>query len=285
MELIPASQFDFEQLTDAYNRTRIDYIVPMPMSVARLREYIHVYDVDLSASCVAVDGVEGLAGLLMMGVREKQGWITRMGVLPDKRRQGLGRVLMDYALEQAVGRGLRAMWLEVIKNNTPAQTLFERYGFAETRELLVVRRPPGPLAEPKKAGATVRRVTTLDHEEALILLAHRRERANWLNETTSMQNVRNLTALLVELNDGSRGWVSYHASILQLTRIIVEVTVGDPATVGAAVLRVLHQRHSTQDAVAENFAASDPKWPGFQEVGYFEAFRRIEMVKDVKHDT
>jgi hypothetical protein len=100
-----------------------------------------------------------------------------------------------------------------------------------------------------------------------------------------MQNVRNLTALLVEFTDGSRGWVSYHASILQLTRIIVEVTVGEPAAVAAAVLRVLHQRHSTQDAVAEYFAASDPKWPGYKEVGYFEAFRRIEMVKNVKRDT
>jgi ribosomal protein S18 acetylase RimI-like enzyme len=171
MELIPASQFDFEQLTEAYNRTRIDYIVPMPMSVARLREYIHVYDVELPASCVVVDKEEGLVGLLMMGIREKEGWITRLGVLPDKRRQGLGQILMDFAMEQASTRGLNRMWLEVIKNNTPAQTLFERYGFSETRELLVVRRPPGPNAppaEPKQTGLTIRRVTTLDHEEALI---------------------------------------------------------------------------------------------------------------------
>lgn len=281
MELIPASEFNFEQLTEAYNRTRIDYIVPMPMSVARLREYVTLYDVDLSASCVAVDAEEGLAGLLMIGIREGQGWITRLGVLPDKRRQGLGRILMDYALAQARQRGLHTMWLEVIKNNTPAQNLFERYGFEETRELIVARRPPAPIPA-KKEGAAVRRVTTLDHEEALMMLAFRRERANWLNETASMQNVRNLTALLVELADGSRGWVSYHASILQLTRIVVEATAGEPAAVAAAVLRVLHQRHATQDAVAENFAASDPKWPGFQEVGYFEAFRRIEMVKVIR---
>jgi ribosomal protein S18 acetylase RimI-like enzyme len=280
MELIPASEFNFEQLTEAYNRTRIDYIVPMPMSVARLREYVTLYDVDLSASCVAVDE-KGLVGLLMVGIREGQGWITRLGVLPDKRRQGLGRVLMGYAMDQARQRGLHTMWLEVIKNNTPAQTLFERHGFQETRELIVARRPPAPIP-PKKEGVAIKRVTTLDHEEALILLAYRRQRANWLNETASMQNTRNLTALLVELSDGSRGWVSYHASILQLARIVVETMSGDPAAVAAAVLRVLHQRHATQDAVAENFAAFDLKWPGFQEVGYFEAFRRIEMVKVIR---
>jgi ribosomal protein S18 acetylase RimI-like enzyme len=282
MELIPASEFNFEQLTEAYNRTRIDYIVPMPMSVARLREYVTVYDVDLTASCVAMDEEEGLAGLLMMGIREQQGWITRLGVLPDKRRQGLGRILMDFALAQAQQRHLEAIWLEVIKDNSPAQTLFERYGFRETRELMVARRPPEPVPA-KKEPIPVRRVTTLDHEEALILLAHRRERVNWLNETASMQNARNLTALLVELSDGSRGWVSYHASILQLTRIVVETMVGNPAAVAGAVLHVLHQRHATQDAVAENFAVADPKWAGFQEVGYFEAFRRIEMVKPMRN--
>ncbi len=41
----PASAFPLEALTDAYNQTRIDYIIPMPMNVTRLREYIHNYDV------------------------------------------------------------------------------------------------------------------------------------------------------------------------------------------------------------------------------------------------
>jgi hypothetical protein len=30
IELVPASQFTLDELTAAYNQTRVDYIVPMP---------------------------------------------------------------------------------------------------------------------------------------------------------------------------------------------------------------------------------------------------------------
>ena len=57
--LIPTNQFSVEELTEAYNQTRVDYMVPMPMNATRLREYIHVYDVDLAQSLVAVDDSHG----------------------------------------------------------------------------------------------------------------------------------------------------------------------------------------------------------------------------------
>jgi hypothetical protein len=82
MKLVPADNFDLEQLTKAYNQTRVDYIVPMPMNEARLRDYINCYDVDLSASWVAVEG-SVMLGLGMLGVRRGRGWITRVGVLPS----------------------------------------------------------------------------------------------------------------------------------------------------------------------------------------------------------
>ena len=46
-QVVPASHFTMEQLADAYNQTRVDYVVPMPMSVARLVEYVNVYNVDI----------------------------------------------------------------------------------------------------------------------------------------------------------------------------------------------------------------------------------------------
>ena len=66
MDLHPASKFTFEQLTNAYNETRVDYLVPMPMNVARLMEYCRVYDVSLEHSCVAVEG-DVMLGLGMLG--------------------------------------------------------------------------------------------------------------------------------------------------------------------------------------------------------------------------
>lgn len=278
MELLPASRFTFEQLTEAYNQTRIDYLVPMPMNVARLREYIHVYDVDLDTSCVAVHGEEML-GLGMIGIRGNRGWITRLGVLPNIRHKGTGTNIVQKLIEQSQKTAMQAIWLEVIRGNAPAYNLFLKLGFHEVRELIVARRPPSPQL-PDRPTNNIKRVTMLNHEEAIILLSHRPERPNWLNETASMQNARNLSALLVELENGGRGWVTYHAGLLQLTRIVVEVVTGDPVEVTTAVLQTLHQRHKRQDAIAENLP-EDERWVGFQQAGYFDAFRRIEMVKEL----
>jgi ribosomal protein S18 acetylase RimI-like enzyme len=281
MDLVPASKFTYEELTHAYNQTRVDYLVPMPMNVARLKEYSRVYDVDLDSSVVVVDWENDnlIYGLGMLGVRDNRGWITRLGVLPFGRRMGIGGQLMDGLIASAARLRLAQVWLEVIKDNDPAHRMFRRYGFVETRELVVARRPPNPEDRPNIEDR-VKRVTPLNHEDAIILLSHRQERANWLNQTKSMQNVHNLSGLLVELRNGGRGWVTYHAGLLQITRIIVEVTVGDPTEVTATVLQVLHQRYKRQDAIAENMC-DDAQWLGFQQAGYFESFRRIEMVKEM----
>lgn len=280
MELLTADQFTFEELTDAYNQTRMDYVVPMPMNVTRMMEYTRVYDIDIHSSCVVYDReTELILGLGMLGLRANRAWVTRLGVLPYGRRLGTGSALMNGLIEQADRHNVSTIWLEVIKGNSPAHALFHKFGFSEFRELLVTRRPPNPDLNPD-ALSRVKRVTSLNHEDAIILLSHRKEKPNWLNDIETFQNVRNLSALLVELHHGGRGWVTYHAGLLQLTRIVVEVTVGDEAEVAESVLSVLHQRHKRQDAIAENFCPGGI-WEGFQRVGYFESFRRIEMRKEL----
>lgn len=278
MEIIPADRYTFEQLTEAYNQTRVDYLIPMPMNVARLREYAHVYDIELASSCVATEDTIML-GLGMLGVRKGRAWITRLGVLPSGRRQGVANALMTDLITQAKKHDFDAIWLEVIEGNAPAHALFRKFGFKETRDLIVARRPPTP--DTTVPPTRIKRVTTLDHEEAIILLSHRQKHPNWLNQTETLQNVRNLSALIVELKDGSRGWITYHAGLLQLTRILVEVTAGDPVEVTAACLNVLHQRHKRQDAKTENIL-DDEQWAGYKKAGYIESFRRLEMIHKIK---
>ena len=277
MDVLSADRFTIEELTEAYNQTRIDYVVPMPMNVAKMREYARVYDVSLSHSVVAI-GDELMLGLGMLGVRQDRCWITRLGVLPFGRRMGTGGTLMAALIEQGMKSNLSQVWLEVIKGNTPAHVMFTHFGFVETRELIVARRPP--TGETVELPQEIERVTTLDHEEAIILLSHRQKRPNWLNQTETMQNVHNLSGLLVETKGGGRGWVTYHAGLLQLTRIVVEVVAGDPVDMTATVLHVLHQRHKRQDAIAEN-VPDDEQWPGYEKAGYFDSFRRLEMMKEL----
>jgi hypothetical protein len=127
-------------------------------------------------------------------------------------------------------------------------------------------------------GITITQVSTLDRTEILRRMGQREIRPNWLLETESMQNIPNLSAFLIELSNGGRGWVSYTASMFKLSRICVEVLAGDIPQVTAAALLILHRYNPVQDAIMENLPSADPRWPGFQTMGYFDAFRRIEMV-------
>jgi [ribosomal protein S18]-alanine N-acetyltransferase len=57
--------------------------------------------------------------------------ITNIAVLPSYRGQGLGDRLMQSMIEIAKEMGAVTMTLEVRVSNTPAQTLYKKFGFTE----------------------------------------------------------------------------------------------------------------------------------------------------------
>jgi ribosomal protein S18 acetylase RimI-like enzyme len=230
-ELIPAKAFSYEELTEAYNTTRVDYIVPMPMNANKLREYVETYDVDMEASAVAVDGNEVL-GLGMLGVRKNRAWITRLGVIRNNRRNGTGEGLVDHLIDQAQQRDQVSIILEVIEDNTPAYSLFTKKGFKDTRDLLVLRRPPNDVIPPHPEA----QFQTLGYKDALELLQRRCSIPSWLDEYQSLVNAGNLSALCVTLPDNSQGWLVYQNTIFQLARLVIQTEVGDPLKVGRALL-------------------------------------------------
>ncbi|MCC6259790.1 MAG: GNAT family N-acetyltransferase [Anaerolineales bacterium] len=271
IKLLPASDFTLAELTGIYNQTRVDYLVPMPMNAARLAEYISTYDVSLKNSLVAKQGDE-LRGVAMLGVRPDRAWITRLGVIPTTRRTGVGEALTVGLLEQAERLKLNFDMLEVIKNNTPAHTLFRKLGFYEVGELLVLRRslilPPDPV---------VAEAERLDRAEALILVGRNRGTQPWTNQSESLLNAQEVSGLHVTLVDGSRGWLVYQRQKFTLTRFIYKTEVGDPVRVAYAFLSHLHQQYPRLDTQLENIQVNDPHLPAFYKMGYVESFRRIEM--------
>jgi ribosomal-protein-alanine N-acetyltransferase len=68
-------------------------------------------------------------GFVLCWLIEDQCDLLSMGVLPDYRRDGVGQMLLDYALVEARHMGASSMMLEVNINNTAAQTLYEAQGF------------------------------------------------------------------------------------------------------------------------------------------------------------
>jgi ribosomal protein S18 acetylase RimI-like enzyme len=271
IKLLPASHFSIDDLTAIYNQTRVDYMVPMPMNAARLAEYISVYDVDLEHSLVAMQG-DDLRGVAMLGVREGRSWITRLGVIPTTRRNGVGEALMIGLIEQAERLNIQFDMLEVIKNNTPAHTLFHKLGFYEVGELLVLRRSPTPPPLPIIADAR-----RLERAESLILVGRDRGTQPWTNQSESLVNASEISGLYLTLADGSRGWLVYQRQKFTLTRFIYKTETGDPVKMAYAFLSHLHHQYPRLDTQLENIQVNDPHLPAFYEMGYVESFRRIEM--------
>jgi ribosomal protein S18 acetylase RimI-like enzyme len=271
IKLVPASQFSIDDLTGIYNQTRVDYMVPMPMNAARLTEYIAVYDVDLEHSLVAMQG-DDLRGVAMLGVREGRAWITRLGVIPTTRRNGVGEALMIGLIEQAERLNIQFDMLEVIKNNVPAHTLFHKLGFYEIGELLVLRR--SPVQPPAPVIADARR---LERAESLILVGRDRGTQPWTNQSESLINASEISGLQLTLADGSRGWLVYQRQKFTLTRFIYKTETGDPVKMAYAFLSHLHHQYPRLDTQLENIQVNDPHLPAFYEMGYVESFRRIEM--------
>jgi hypothetical protein len=243
------------------------------MNATRLRDYVETYDIDLDSSVVAVEGNE-ILGLAMLGIRKQRAWLTRLGVIRSKRRQGTGWRMVTHLLDQARHKEARCVIIEIIKNNVPAHSLFTQLGFRETRRLLVLRRPPGP-AQIIPPPAEVK---TLGYPEALQLLTKRNSQPSWIDEYESLLNAGNLAAFWTNLANGSQGWLVYQNTVFQLGRLVIQTEQGNPFQVGRVLLHHLHTVHPAQDTKTENLPADNPHWPAFKELGYLLMFDRIEMV-------
>jgi ribosomal-protein-alanine N-acetyltransferase len=76
-----------------------------------------------------VDG--RLAGSLTLWDVVGEGEIANVAVHPDFWRQGIGRALVQTALDKAAELGFARVMLEVRASNEAAQTLYRSFGFEE----------------------------------------------------------------------------------------------------------------------------------------------------------
>jgi ribosomal protein S18 acetylase RimI-like enzyme len=273
--MVPASSFTADELAELFNRTRDGFIVPMSMNAKKMQTYIRSYDIDLDASWVLYDTEEQMAGLGMLGVRDDRAWITRLGIIPERRGKCMGQLLMETLIQSARIKAARLIQLEVIEGNTPAHSLFTKLGFQDTRRLLIIRRPPGlPKVQTPDPSA---KLTPLTESDIYLHLAQRGPGAAWTNENASLLKVNGLEGFKLRLASGYTGWVVYQPTVFELNYVVLyaPAQVRDPMT--ANLLYHLHQRHPILDTKIENIPLNEVCWPIYEEIGYIESFRRIEM--------
>lgn len=76
-------------------------------------------------------GETAVIGSLTLWDAAGEGEIANVAVHPKFWRQGVGRALLQTALEQAAQLGLTRVMLEVRAGNEPAQRLYRSFGFVE----------------------------------------------------------------------------------------------------------------------------------------------------------
>jgi ribosomal protein S18 acetylase RimI-like enzyme len=66
---------------------------------------------------------------------EQSAELTRIYVLPDRQRSGVGMRLLDAGLAELAGEGLKYLTVQVERDNRDGRRFYERAGFTEPREL------------------------------------------------------------------------------------------------------------------------------------------------------
>jgi len=76
----------------------------------------------------------GLPNFKIIGITKK-GHVISIAVLPQHQRRGVGRALVQEAMEAMLRYKAKECFLEVRASNTPAVKLYKRLGFKITRTL------------------------------------------------------------------------------------------------------------------------------------------------------
>lgn len=81
---------------------------------------------------VVLQGPDGaLAGSVMVGYDGHRGWINYLAVAPAHQRQGLGRVLMDWARAWLLAQGCPKINLQIRHDNLAAIGFYQALGYTE----------------------------------------------------------------------------------------------------------------------------------------------------------
>ena len=86
--------------------------------------------VDPEGLLLAVDGGE-VVGTAMVGYDGHRGWLNYLGVHPDRRREGVGRALVEAALARLRAKGCPKLNLQFVRSNETVRGFYEALGFKE----------------------------------------------------------------------------------------------------------------------------------------------------------
>jgi GNAT superfamily N-acetyltransferase len=121
--------------------TEFDEPTPSPEELtARMAELLAGGDTVVLLAGDGPDGVAVLRFRLAIWSKGSECYLAEMYVVPERRRQGLGRALLEAAIATAKERGADTMDIGVDEPDVGARALYEGFGFTNR-----TGEPPGDL--------------------------------------------------------------------------------------------------------------------------------------------
>lgn len=161
------AELDPRLQAEALNEVYKGYPVPFNVTPEWIAEHMLVNDIRPDLSPLLWN--RGLVGLGLLGLRDSRAWIGGFGIVPRERGAGHSHALIRKCLEIARAAGASTVQLEVLQDNSRAQSCYERAGFATRRQVAVLegrpgRLPEGPAAEPgwQREPSTLHRLRDLE---------------------------------------------------------------------------------------------------------------------------
>lgn len=130
-DLRPAGAFDVALLAELNRRcfAAADGFAGTPWSP---RSFAEILALPGTFGLLALAAAEQPAGFVLVQVTFEEAEVLTLGVLPEFRRGGRGRRLLEAALAESAARGAKRLHLEVAENNPAGQALYLQAGFLVT---------------------------------------------------------------------------------------------------------------------------------------------------------
>lgn len=271
LRLESASTLDMASIADIFTRGYEGYIVPVNLNEDQMRAHIERYHIDLSLSRIAYVDDE-LVGIGFLGKRELSGWIGGVGVVKAYRRQGIGKTMMLAMADLAREAGMTDIYLEYIKGNDGAGTMYKKLGYETLRRLLIVESNQPPTLTPPSTFDIIE----VDFQQALDYHDQFHQKPlPWQRQVASLRSCPPMTKGWLAQHDGKT--VGYMVGITTDTALaIFDMTYdGDSQDSITALLAHVHQADMTARLV--NLGEDDPVWEMMSKLGYQETMSQYEM--------
>ena len=275
LRLIAVERASIAQRASVMNAAYADYFVPVRVSQPQLETMDRVYEVDLSLSVMARTRWEAV-GMALLSLRGDQGWISAVGVVPEHRRSGIARAMMERLIENARQAGAQTVTLEVISQNSVALHLYQQLGFETVRELLTWQRPAGadPLPVPPDP------IAAADADELLAYFAPWHiHRPAWQRAESTLRKLRD------RLTGYRLNWRGSPVSYCLVNAVDETVSILDVAAdpnsglmmPDRSLLQAVAALYPRRALSISNVAADDPVSRVLAALGFLVTIRQQEM--------